>query len=119
MFKFDLSSDSYKTKADVVSTIIGIGAGSLIGSACDTFIDIDRRSGGSLYKQTKMKVGKFGLESVTVFAISNEIRKNLDDLARAWNTIADIFEISAAVENNKQAATQVEVETVETEVVNG
>ena len=108
MFKFDLSSESYKTKADVISTIIGIGAGSLIGGVCDTFIDINAASG---YKRAKMKLGKYGIESSVMFMISNDVRKNFDDIARAWNAIVDIFELNKAIDNNKASK-------VETEVVN-
>jgi hypothetical protein len=52
-----------------------------------------------------MCLGRSGFKSVSAFAISNEMRKNVDDMARAWNTIVDIFEAN-------QSGTDVEPEIV-------
>ena len=102
MFKFDLESESYDFAANIVSTIIGIGAGSLVGAFCDNIIDTTDCSNG---KKTLMCLGRSGFKSVSAFAISNEMRKNVDDMARAWNTIVDIFEAN-------QSGTDVEPEIV-------
>ena len=102
MFKFDLESESYDFAANLVSTVIGIGAGSIIGSLCDNIIDTTDCSNS---KKALMSLGRTGFKSVSMFAISNEMRKNVDDLARAWNTVVDIFEAN-------QSGTEVEPEIV-------
>ena len=39
-----------------------------------------------------MKLGRTGFKVITLNTVSNEMRKNLDDMAEAWNAIVDILE---------------------------
>lgn len=111
MFKIDTTSSTYDFVANIVSTVVGIGAGSIVGAFCDSVINFDDRSIG---EQNKMAIGKCGIKVVTTCTISNEFRKNLDDFANGWNEIVDILD---GVKGEGEADPEVVYEDVE--VVNG
>ena len=107
MRKIDTTSTNYRLVADVISTIVGIGAGSLVGAFCNGIID---NSDGTHRQKSMMCLGRDGIKFVTMNSISNEVRKNIDDWVNGWNAIVDIVD-SVDVTVSKPA--EVVVEEVE------
>lgn len=89
MFRINTETETYNLVANVVSTFIGIGAASLVGTFCNNIITNNVGSDG---ETTRMKLGRTGFKVITLNTVSNEMRKNLDDMAHGWNAIVDILE---------------------------
>lgn len=89
MFRINTKTDTYNLVANVVSTVVGIGAASLVGTFCNNIIANNLGPNG---ETTRMKLGRTGFKVITLNTVSNEMRKNLDDMAEAWNAIVDILE---------------------------
>ena len=89
MIKIDTTSNTYDFVANLASTIVGIGAGALVGTLCNNIMD---SRDFSISERNKMALGRIGFKTVAIATVSNEFRKNLDDVANGWNEIVDILE---------------------------
>ena len=89
MIRINTESENYDLVANIISTIVGIGASALVGTFCDNIIQNNANTSNDV---TKMRIGRAGFKFITVNAVSNHTRSNLDDLAHGWNAIADILE---------------------------
>lgn len=120
MIRINTQSETYKLCADFAATVVGWGAASIVDAFCTTIIN---NGDYSLSRKNKMCLGRSGLKLITTFSVSNEIRKNIDDMANCWNAIVDILDgsvqstpVSNPVVEDVEDASPVEPEP---EVVNG
>ena len=94
MRKIDTTSDNYNFVANLFSTMVGFGASCLVGAFCNSIIENDPNYGKHRFSMTLCREG---LKLIAVGTVSTEVRKNIDDIANAWNEIVDILSVGQAV----------------------
>lgn len=87
MFKINKDSDIYSMIADGLATLIGFGASLLVGSFCNSIMSTQDNG---FFKNGLCNIGKYGLETVTTFAVAKNMRDNIDDMADFYNKQADM-----------------------------
>lgn len=85
MIKINKNNDIYDTIANAVATIFGFAAASLVGGFCDSMISVHD---GSSFAKAGMKLGKVGLETITVYSVATQMRDEIDEGVDFYNDMA-------------------------------
>ena len=86
MIKIDKNHDLYPMVADIISAIFGFGASLLTSSFCNSIIST--KDCGSV-KKGVLKLGAFGLETITMYTVSSTMRNEIDEYVDKYNELAD------------------------------
>ena len=85
MITINKDSKYYPVVADTISAIIGTGASMIVRSFCNAIVDTCPESKP---KKSIMKLGIFGLETVTLYDVASEARSTIDSLVDGYNDLA-------------------------------
>lgn len=103
MIRINKESSLYPVIADTFATFIGGCASVLVGGFCNGVIS----NSTSVFKKSCMSLGKFGLETITIYTVAPKMREEIDDLVDQYNKFADMVEVyndQKAVENSGEEA---------------
>lgn len=103
MIKIDLESGVYGFVADCLATVISAGTTCIVHAFCNNIIADTQARGG---KVGLMKLGRYGLESATMFGVTPNVRIAIDNFAEMYNNFVDMTE---AYEEKKAGTQYVEV----------
>lgn len=84
MIIINKESNLYPVVANVVSCIFGFGASILVGGFCNSLISSQQPG----VKKAIMHTGKYGLECISMYEVSSQVRCEIDELVDGYNDFA-------------------------------
>lgn len=100
MIVIDTKSELYQPCVQIAASIIGVGASLIVRAWCNNVMDSRYPTGST---RTLMKVGRFGLETLTMTDVSSIMKDQIDGWVEAYNDFATTYNQAKAVENANQA----------------
>lgn len=91
MFKIDKEHELYPAIADIAASLFGLGASILVGSFCGSLISVQENQSSAL-KAAACKLGKVGLETITMYTVSSTMRSEIDDTVDGINEISEVWD---------------------------
>ena len=88
MFKINKDSTLYDSVATIISSVAGIGASLLTGSLCKAIINYTGKCG---VKALPLVLGKWGLESLVMCAVTKKFRDDMDPAVDCFNGAVDFL----------------------------
>ena len=102
MIKIDKNHDAYSKVADIIAAVFGFGASLLTSSFCNSIIST-KDCGPA--KKGVLKLGAFGLETITMYTVSSTMRNEIDEYVDKYNELSDFVDVYKENKESEKAET--------------